>query len=142
MYNLSFYSVGVIGSIRVDVTASVDIGAGCVLWFVRHFVAIVMVLGDRVIDETYVSRKYMYRLSTDVRAMIVASVTMLNIIILFRMSHFGMNPVSGGSPLSDRMVRVKIDASCGDRVHMVPMSFTVEDDVECSMRKIGVVDMM
>lgn len=41
----------------------------------------------------------------------IASVVRLNIIILFRISHFGMNPVSGGRPPKERMVIVRIDVS-------------------------------
>lgn len=75
-------------------------------------------------------------------AIVVASAVMLNITILFRISHFGMNPVRGGRPLIDRIVIVSIDASCGDVVHMVPMSLIVVDDVVFIIRKIGVVDII
>lgn len=34
----------------------------------------------------------------------VASVVKLRAVILFRISHFGMKPVSGGRPVSDRIV--------------------------------------
>lgn len=140
MYNLSFYSVGVIGSMMVDRIIIVDMASGCVLLFIRHFIVIVLVLGVMAIDEIYVSRRYTYRLRRDIIAMIVASIVMLNITILFRISHFGMNPVSGGSPPIDRIVTVRIDASCGDVIHVVPISLIVVDDVVCSMIKIGVVD--
>lgn len=51
MYNLSFYNNGVIGSMRVDMIIVVDITIGCVLWFVRHFIAIVLVFGVIAMDE-------------------------------------------------------------------------------------------
>lgn len=35
----------------------------------------------------------------------VASMIMLREVILLRISHFGINPVSGGSPARDRVVR-------------------------------------
>lgn len=35
----------------------------------------------------------------------MASVVKLKAVILFRISHFGINPVRGGSPARDRMVR-------------------------------------
>lgn len=142
LYNLSFYSVGVIGSVSVDMIIIVDMAIGCVFWFVRHFIVIVLVLGVIAIDEMYVSRRYTYRLSRDAMAIIVASVVMLNMTILFRISHFGMKPVRGGSPPIDRIVIVSIDASCGDVIHVVPMSLIVVDDVVWSMRKTGVVDRM
>lgn len=82
-----------------------------------------------VIDEMYVSRKYMYRLSMDRMAIVVASIVMSNMTSLFRMSHFGINPVSGGRPPSDRIVAVSVDVSCGDMDHMVLMSLIVVDDV-------------
>lgn len=75
-------------------------------------------------------------------AIVVASAVMLNITILFRISHFGMNPVRGGRPPIDRIVIVSIDASCGDVVHMAPMSLIVVDDVIFIIRKIGVVDII
>lgn len=99
-------------------------------------------LGVIAIDEMYVSRRYTYRLSRDAMAIIVASAVMLNITILFRISHFGMKPVRGGSPPIDRIVIVSIDASCGDVIHVVPISLIVVDDVVWSMRKTGVVDRM
>lgn len=34
----------------------------------------------------------------------VASVVKLRAVILFRISHFGMKPVRGGRPVSDRIV--------------------------------------
>lgn len=67
---------------------------------------------------------------------------MLNMIILFRMSHFGMNPVNGGSPPIDRIVAINAVVISGDVVHMVPISFIVVDDVECSSINTGVVDRM
>lgn len=84
----------------------------------------------------------MYRLSSDAIAIMVASVIMSNMTILFRMSHFGMNPVSGGSPPIDRIVVISAVVISGDVVHMVPISFIVVDDVECSSMNTGVVDRM
>jgi len=126
----------------VDIIIIVDIIIGCVLWLIRHFIVIVLVFGVIAIDEMYVNRRYTYRLSSDVMAIIVASVVKLNIIILFRMSHFGIKPVSGGRPPIDRIVIVMIDASCGEVIHVVPMSLIVVDDVVFNIMKIGVVDRM
>lgn len=53
----------------------------------------------------------MYRLSRDIMAMMVASIVRLKNTILFRMSHFGMKPVRGGSPPRDRMDSVRADVS-------------------------------
>lgn len=75
-------------------------------------------------------------------AIIVASIVRLKNTILFRMSHFGMKPVRGGRPPSDRMDRVRADVSWGVVVHIVPRSLIVEEVVEWSMRKIGAVVMM
>lgn len=75
-------------------------------------------------------------------AIVAASVIMSNIIILLRISHFGMNPVSGGSPPIDRIVAISAVVISGDVVHMVPISFIVVDDVECSSINTGVVDRM
>lgn len=129
MYNLSFYSIGIIGNIRVDMVIIVDIIIGCDLWCIRHFMVIVLVFGVVAIDEMYVSRRYIYKLSRDIMAIVVASIVMPNIIILFKISHFGIKPVRGGRPLIDRIVIVSIDVSCGDVVQVVPMSLIVVDDV-------------
>jgi len=53
-----------------------------------------------------------------------------------------MNPVSGGSPPIDRIVVISAVVISGDVVHMVPISFIVVDDVECSSINTGVVDRM
>lgn len=75
-------------------------------------------------------------------AIMVASIVRLKNTILFRISHFGMKPVSGGSPPRDKMVSVRADVSWGEAVHMVPRSLIVADAVECSIMKIGVVERM
>lgn len=59
--------------------------------------------------------------------------------ILFKINHFGIKPVRGGSPPSDRIDSVRADVSWGEAVHIVPKSLIVVDVVECSIRKIGVV---
>lgn len=69
----------------------------------------------------------------------VASIVRLKNIILFRISHFGMKPVRGGSPPNDRIDSVRADVSWGVVVHIVPRSLIVEEAVEWSIRKIGVV---
>lgn len=69
----------------------------------------------------------------------VASIVRLKNIILFRISHFGMKPVRGGRPPNDRMDSVRADVSWGVVVHIVPRSLIVEEAVEWSIRKIGVV---
>lgn len=69
----------------------------------------------------------------------VASVVRLRAVILFRMSHFGMNPVRGGRPARDRMISSVISIRCGEVVHMIPMSLIVVVDDVFSVRKIGVV---
>lgn len=74
--------------------------------------------------------------------MVVAAIVRLNSTILFRMSHFGMKPVSGGSPPRERMDSVRADVSWGEAVHMVPRSLIVLDAVEWSIMKIGVVERM
>lgn len=84
----------------------------------------------------------MYRLSRDMIAMTVASIVRLKNTILFRMSHFGMKPVRGGSPPRDRMDSVRADVSWGEAVHINPRSLIVVDVVEWSIMKIGVVERM
>lgn len=84
----------------------------------------------------------MYRLNKDIMAMMVASVVRLKNTILFRISHFGMNPVRGGSPPKDRIDSVRADVSWGEAVHITPRSLIVVDIVECSIMKIGVVERM
>lgn len=60
----------------------------------------------------------------------VASIVRLKQTILFRISHFGIKPVRGGSPPRDKMVNVKADVSRGVVVHIIPRSLIVVDDVE------------
>lgn len=81
----------------------------------------------------------MYRLSREAMAIIVASIVIFRCIILFRISHFGMNPVIGGSPPVDKMVADRSSIRAGEEVHTVPMSFIVVDDVMFMTRKMGVV---
>lgn len=69
----------------------------------------------------------------------MASVVRLRVVILFRMSHFGMKPVRGGRPVSDRIVISKISVRWGEIVHMVPMSLMVVVDDVLRMIKIGMV---
>lgn len=69
----------------------------------------------------------------------VASVVRLRVVILFRMSHFGMNPVRGGRPARDRVVSSIISIRWGEVAHMVAMSLIVVVVDAFSMRKIGVV---
>lgn len=72
----------------------------------------------------------MYRLSNDIIAIIVASIVRLKNIILFRINHFGMKPVSGGSPPMDRMDSIRAVVSWGEFVHITPRSLIVLDIVE------------
>lgn len=81
----------------------------------------------------------MYRLSRDVMAIRIASIIRFIEIILLRMSHLGINPVSGGRPLSERMVIDRAKVSWGVDVHMLPRSLIVVEVVLCSKIKIGVV---
>lgn len=60
----------------------------------------------------------------------VASIVRLKNTILFRISHFGINPVRGGKPPRDRIDSVRADVNCGVVVHIVPKSLIVEEDVE------------
>lgn len=69
----------------------------------------------------------------------VASIVRLKKIILFRINHFGIKPVSGGRPPRDKIDSVRADVSCGVVVHIVPRSLIVVEDVEWSIRKIGMV---
>lgn len=69
----------------------------------------------------------------------VASVVKLRVVILFRISHFGIKPVRGGRPVSDRIVTNIINIKWGEVVHMVPMSLMVVADDALRMRKIGMV---
>lgn len=84
----------------------------------------------------------MYRLSRDIMAMMVASIVRLKRTILFRISHFGMKPVSGGSPPRDRIDSVRADVSWGEAVHIIPRSLIVVDVVEWSIMKMGMVEIM
>lgn len=63
-------------------------------------------------------------------------------IILFKISHFGMNPVRGGRPPRERIVMLVAAVRCGEVVHKVPRSLIVVDVVEPRIRKIGVVLMV
>lgn len=74
-------------------------------------------------------------------AIVVASIVMFIAVILFRISHFGMNPVRGGRPPSERMEVESANIRCGDEVHMFPMSLMDDDEVRFVMSRIGVVVM-
>lgn len=71
----------------------------------------------------------------------VASVVMFREVMLFKISHFGMNPDSGGSPPSDRMEEVRMIMVYGELVHMVPISLIVIEIVMLISRNVGIVAM-
>lgn len=58
---------------------------------------------------------------------------------MFRISHFGINPVVGGSPAIERMADERISIVVGERGQTVPISFIVFNDVIFMAMKIGVV---
>lgn len=60
-------------------------------------------------------------------------------ISLFKTSHLGINPVSGGKPDRERMLISIVAIRRGDRVQMVAISLIVVDSDRLSNRKIGVV---
>lgn len=69
----------------------------------------------------------------------MASSVMLKVTILLRISHLGMKPVKGGSPVRDRVEKSIVNIRCGEDVHMVAKSLIVDDDEKLNIRKIGVV---
>lgn len=69
----------------------------------------------------------------------MASTSIFKCAILFRINHFGINPVVGGSPPIDRTVDDRISMVVGDSNQIVPMSFIVFNDVVFMVMKIGVV---
>lgn len=90
----------------------------------------------------YINRMYTYRLSSDNTAISVASIVMFRKIILFRTSHFGIKPVIGGSPPSDRTAIESSSMVAGEVGHVVPISLIVVDDEILIVRKIGIVVIM
>lgn len=130
------------GNRSVVIIAVVEVAIWCFLFGVRHLSGISVVWGGRVIDDMYINRMYTYRLSSDVMAIKVASTIMFMEVILFRISHFGINPESGGSPPSDRVVVSEIIIMCGELVHIVPMSLIVIEFVVFISKNIGIVAVM
>lgn len=55
----------------------------------------------------------------------VASITIFIEVILLRISHFGINPVSGGKPPRESIVSVTTIIRCGEVVQAVPISLIV-----------------
>lgn len=75
-------------------------------------------------------------------AIIRASTVIFRCIILFRINHFGMNPVIGGNPPKERTVIESRSIMVGELDHIIPMSFIVVNDVRFMVRKIGIVVVM
>lgn len=130
---------GVSGRIRAVVMVSVEIIIGKFLFGVRHFMGVSVVCGGRVIEDMYISCMYTYRLSRDVMAISVASGIILLEVILFKISHFGMNPDRGGSPPRESIVVDRAIMVWGVFVHMVPRSLMVIDSVLFISKSVGMV---
>lgn len=82
---------------------------------------------------------YTYRLIREVMAIRIASTVMFREVMLFKISHFGINPESGGSPPSDRMEADRMIMVYGELVHMVPMSLIVIEVVVLINVNVGIV---
>lgn len=130
------------GRRRADIIVRVEVIMWCFLSSVRHFSDISVVCGGRVIDDKYTSRMYTYRLSRDITAIKVASMVILRETILFRISHFGINPERGGSPPRDKIAVDKIIMMYGELVHIVPISLIVVDAVVLIIKNTGIVVMV